>query len=75
MTNTQIFIKADFPSTLYPLKTNFIMADIHGKEISDYIYQNILSKENEGDNFLSQQKVFATKPRGHLRRTVNPIVA
>ena len=52
------------------------MADIHGKEISDYIYQNILSKENEGDNFLSQQKVFATKPRGHLRRTVklDPVV-
>lgn len=34
------------------------------------LYQSILSKENEGDNFLSQQKVFATKPRGHLRRTV-----
>ncbi len=70
MDNTQEFIRADFSSTLFPLKTNRLLAEVHGKEISDYIYQKILSKDHGGDSFLSQQKVFATKPRGHLRRTV-----
>ena len=69
MSSTQDFINADFKSSLYPLKTNLIMAQTHGSEISDYIYQKILSEQHEGDNFLSQQKVYATKPKGHLRRT------
>ena len=70
MCNTLEFIKADFSATLFPLKTNRILAEVHGKEISDYIYQKVLCKAHEGDNFLPQQKVFATKPKGHLRRTV-----
>ncbi len=70
MTSTLNFIESDFKSSLFPLKTNLIMAQYHGNEISDYIYQKVLSEEHSGDNFLSQQKVYATKPRGHLRRTV-----
>jgi len=70
MTSTFDFIKKDFNSTLFPLKTNLIMAQYHGNELSDYIYQKVLSDSHNGDNFLSQQKVYATKPRGHLRRTV-----
>ncbi len=70
MTNTIHFIDKDFKSSLFPLKTNLIMAQNHGNEISDYIYQKILNDQYQGDNFLSQQKVYATKPRGHLRRTV-----
>lgn len=70
MEKTQEFIRADFSATLFPLKTNRLLADAHGNEISNYIYQKILNKEQKGDNFLSQQKVFATKPKGHLRRTV-----
>ena len=70
MTSTLKFIERDFKSTLFPLKTNLIMAQNHGNEISDYIYQKVLNDNYEGDNFLSQQKVYATKPKGHLRRTV-----
>ncbi len=70
MTSTREFFKSDFASTLFPLKTNLIMVDTHENEISDYIYQKILNDEAPGDNFLSQQTVYATKPKGHLRRTV-----
>ncbi|MCU7805981.1 MAG: RNA-directed DNA polymerase [Candidatus Thiodiazotropha sp. (ex Lucinoma borealis)] len=69
MTSTLAFIQADFSSTLFPLKTNRILAEVHGKEISDYIYQRVLSSDHEGDSFLSQHRVHSTKPRGHLRRT------
>ena len=69
MASTEEFIQKDFGSTLYPLKTNLIMAEVNGAEISDYIYNKILNNQYDGDNFLPQQKVYATKPRGHLRRT------
>lgn len=70
MSATFNFIKADFASTLFPLKTNLLVAEKHEEEVSAYIYQKILNDKHEGDNFLPQQRVYATKPRGHLRRTV-----
>jgi hypothetical protein len=70
MSPTFDFLKADFTATLFPLKTNLLVAERHEKEISDYIYQKILDEKQMGDNFLPQQRVYATKPRGHLRRTV-----
>ncbi|HEY6528086.1 MAG TPA: antiviral reverse transcriptase Drt5 [Cellvibrionaceae bacterium] len=70
MTSTLEFIKKDFGSTLFPLKTNLILAEVIGNEIKDYIDSKVLSDQHEGDNFLSQHKVYATKPKGHLRRTV-----
>ena len=70
MANTLNFIQEDFKSSLFPLKTNLIMAEHHGDEISKYIYQRVLSSDHDGDSFLPQQTVYATKPRGHLRRTV-----
>ena len=70
MTSTREFFKSDFASTLFPLKTNQIVVETHEQEVSDYIYQQILNDKAPGDNFLSQQKVYATKPKGHLRRTV-----
>ncbi len=70
MTTTRDFYKSDFASTLFPLKTNLIMVDTHETELSEYIYQKVVNEGFSGDNFLSQQKVYATKPKGHLRRTV-----
>ena len=70
MTTTLDFYQTDFPATLYPLKTNWFMVNGHSKELSDYIYQRITNENYPGDNFLPQQKVYATKPKGHLRRTV-----
>lgn len=63
------FIKADLASTLFPLKTNYLMAERSEVEISEYIYQKVLDEKNKVDNFLPQQRVYATKPHGHLRRT------
>ena len=70
MTSTREFFRTDFASTLFPLKTNQIVVETHEKEVSDYIYQQILNDKAPEHNFLSQQKVYATKPKGHLRRTV-----
>src|SRR3546814_10413820 len=39
----------------------------HG--LSKHIYEKVLPV-SDSDNFLPQQRVYATKPRGHLRRTV-----
>lgn len=69
MSATTEFIKADFGATLFPLKTNLLMAEKHEPEISEYIYQKVIDGDNKSDNFLSQQRVYATKPYGHLRRT------
>lgn len=70
MSATSDFIKADFAGTLFPLKTNLLVADMHTMEVSEYIYQKILDETQAADNFLAQQRVYATKPRSHLRRTV-----
>lgn len=70
MSATFEFIKADFAGTLFPLKTNLLVAERHEREVSEYIYQKILDEKLTADNFLSQQRVHATKPRSHLRRTV-----
>jgi hypothetical protein len=64
------FFKSDFQATLFPLKTNLFMVENHSVEMSTYIKEKILKEDVESDNFLSQQRVYATKPRGHLRRTV-----
>ncbi len=64
MISTVNFIKNDFESTLYPLKTNLILADVNSNEIANYINKKILNDLHEGDNFLSQHKVYATKPKG-----------
>lgn len=67
---TQNFYEADYFSTLFPMQTNRVMVQKFGKEISDYIYQKILDPTSPTDSFLLQQRVYATKPHGHLRRTV-----
>lgn len=68
--NTAEFYENDFWATLFPMKTNLLMIKHHEKELSEYVYQKILNENSPSDNFLPQQRVYATKPRGHLRRTV-----
>lgn len=70
MSGTSDFIKADFPGTLFPMKTNLIVFENYEAEIAEYITKRVLSDAHPGDNFLAQQRVYATKPRDHLRRTV-----
>jgi hypothetical protein len=70
MPGTADFIKADFSGTLFPMKTNLIVLEHYETELAKYIANRVLSEKHPADNFLAQQRVHATKPRGHLRRTV-----
>lgn len=70
MPGTADFIKADFSGTLFPMKTNILVLEHYEAELAQYIGTRVLSDDHPGDNFLPQQRVHATKPRGHLRRTV-----
>lgn len=63
------FIKTDFSATLFPLKTNLLVAERYGAELQKHIRDYVLNKEETSHAFLPQQRVYATKPRGHLRRT------
>lgn len=69
MSSTVEFYKNDFPSTLFPLNTNLILIENYSSELSQYIYEKVLDPNATDSSFLSQQKVFATKPKNHLRRT------
>ena len=68
-TGALAFIQGDYWSTLFPLKTNQVVAEFNEKGVSSHIYERILAEGIE-ESFLPQQRVYATKPRGHLRRTV-----
>lgn len=70
MSGTADFIKADFAGTLFPMKTNLIVLEHYESELAQYIASRVLSEDHPADNFLPQQRVHATKPRRHLRRTV-----
>ncbi len=70
MSATSDFIKADFRGTLFPMKTNLLVLDHYETETAAYIANRVLSDAHPADSFLAQQRVHATKPRGHLRRTV-----
>ena len=67
--SVEAFFQSDHGSTLFPLSTSKLMVEKHGQDLSDYIYQKVLNESEKSDNFLSQQRVYSTKPNGHLRRT------
>jgi hypothetical protein len=67
--SAEAFFQSDHGSTLFPLSTSKLMVERHSQELSDYIYQKVLNDSESSDNFLSQQRVYSTKPNGHLRRT------
>lgn len=69
MSKTSEFYETDFWSGLFPMQTNFLMITRKEKELSDYVYQKVLSDDLQ-HNFIPQQRVYADKPNGHLRRTL-----
>ncbi len=69
MKNSREFFQFDFSRTLYPLKTNRILVEHHGKELEEFVYQKVLNPNESAAKFLPQQRVYAPKPHGHLRRT------
>ena len=44
MSSTQEFMELDFPGTLFPLKTNLILAQSSGAELEAYIYGRVLNE-------------------------------
>lgn len=69
MTATVDFYTSDFSAMLFPLRTNLFLLQNHAPEISEYVYERVLDADCPQDCFLPQQRVYATKPHGHLRRT------
>lgn len=69
MSSTVKIFEEDFGSTLFPMKLNRHMVLNNEGELRSFVYDKVLNKSSE-ISFLTQQRVFATKPRGHLRRTV-----
>lgn len=69
MSKTADFYEKDFWSGLFPMQTNLLMITRKEKELSNYVYQKVLSGD-EQHNFIAQQRVHADKSNGHLRRTL-----
>jgi hypothetical protein len=67
--DTLAFYLDDFPRTLFPLKTNLELIKRGEAEIKEYVAK-CLDTSNLSYSFLPQLRVYATKPRLHLRRTV-----
>lgn len=63
------FFEFDYMHTLFPLRTNLLMVQSHQSELQDFIYQQILDPSKPAAKFLPQQRVYAPKRHGHLRRT------
>lgn len=71
MLNAKDFFEYDFSSTLFPMETCRFLIEQGTPEIDAHI-QRCLSKadEDKAYQFLAQTRVYAAKPRNHLRRTV-----
>jgi hypothetical protein len=66
----QRFFATDYPRTLFPLSTNEIVVAHAAKALETHIYQRVLNASEKSQSFLAQQRVYASKPNYHLRRTV-----
>lgn len=71
MQTSREFFEYDFASTLFPMETCRFLIVNGAIEIDAHI-QRCLSKSDEDKayQFLAQTRVYASKPRNHLRRTV-----
>lgn len=65
------FFNGDFGASLFPLKTNQVLMQTASAELAAYV-DKVLSEapENIAYSFLPQQRAYAAKPKGHLRRTL-----
>ena len=70
MSNTVTdFYMGDYRKTLFPMATNRFLIEVGQAEINDFLGK-CLSSKHEAYSFRSQTRVYAGKPRNHLRRTV-----
>lgn len=63
------FYLGDCQKTLFPMDTNRILIETGQLEIKDFLCK-CLDSDEEAYSFRSQTRVYATKPRNHVRRTV-----
>ncbi|KEJ87964.1 antiviral reverse transcriptase Drt5 [Sulfitobacter donghicola] len=71
MKTAKEFFLFDFSSTLFPMETCKVLFE-NGEPLLEAYVQRCLSKKpaDAAYQFLAQTRVYASKPRGHLRRTV-----
>ncbi|MBN3868281.1 antiviral reverse transcriptase Drt5 [Gluconobacter kondonii] len=69
--STKLFFDNDYYSTLFPMETCKFLINNGENQIREYI-QRCLSKNHDDTScqFLAQTRVYASKPKYHLRRTV-----
>ena len=63
------FYGGDYRKTLFPMETNRFLIETGQAEIEDFL-RKCLDQNNKAYSFRSQTRVYAAKPRNHLRRTV-----
>jgi hypothetical protein len=65
------FFLEDYPKSLFPLRTNRVLAESGYSKILEYANRQVGSIDAEGSPaiFLPQKRVFAMKAGWHLRRT------
>lgn len=66
--NTIKFFQEDYSATLFPLETNHIVISNMAEELGQMVYVEAL--KNNTLSFLPQTRVYASKQKMHLRRTV-----
>jgi len=71
MTTTKEFFENDYFSTLFPMETCRFLIQNGEDKINDHIARCLSSSSDDSScQFLAQTRVYASKPRSHLRRTV-----
>ena len=65
------FFKHDFMSTLFPMETCRFIIEEGQSDLIDYIEKCVSNEEADNTfQFLAQTRVYASKTKNHLRRTV-----
>jgi len=65
------FLLEDYPKTLFPLRTNRVLAEAAFDSILEFAHKDATAsaKTHVAASFLTQKRVFAMKAGWHLRRT------
>jgi hypothetical protein len=66
------FFLDDYPKTLFPLRTNKILAETAHRKLLEFANRNLGNNQSGSQSsisFMPQKRVFAMKAKWHLRRT------
>lgn len=69
--STRAFFKYDYFSALFPMETCRFLIEHGEKKIQEHINKCLSGNDEDASfQFLAQTRVYASKPKNHLRRTV-----